>query len=190
MESFALSFLSRYIVPTDDEKRAIEDLNLVRSFPAGTRLLEQGATSQESYLVVQGVVRYHSTVEGADKTTDFFTEGDVVEPSCVADGSPSSHHVSCVEDCVLCVSTAEMADRVMAQFPRFEKVCRLVAEEASRAHWQMLQRFKLSTPQARYEHLQKTRPDLLQRVPQYMIASYLGIEPESLSRIRRRMVKT
>lgn len=190
MMSAPLSFISRYVTLTEDEERAIRSLDLVRAYPAGTRLLEQGGTSRAGYLVVEGLVRYHRTVDGDDKTTDFFAEGDVVEPHCVADGSASEHHVSCVEDCVLCVSTPEMEAEVMAQFPAFERVCRLVAEGSLRETEEALHRFKLSSPRGRYEHLLATRPDLVQRVPQYMIASYLGIEPESLSRIRRRMVRT
>ena len=44
-------------------------------------------------------------------------------------------------------------------------------------------------PEKRYEKLQQERPDLLNRVPQYQIASYLGIKPETLSRIRKRTLK-
>jgi DNA-binding MarR family transcriptional regulator len=48
--------------------------------------------------------------------------------------------------------------------------------------------FKMSSPEERYLNLLKTRPDLIQRVPQHQIASYLGIKPESLSRIRKRII--
>lgn len=187
MESSVLSFVSRYIDLSDEEAGVLLGLNLARSYPSGTLLLEQGAMSRQGYLVIQGIVRYHTTIGGTDRTTDFFSENEVCEPSCVADGSPSTHHVSCLEDCILFACPPEMQDEVMARFPRFEKVCRLVAEESLRTNWRMLQRFQLSTPQERYEHLLASRADLVQRVPQYMIASYLGIEPESLSRIRRRL---
>lgn len=190
MKSAALSFASRYLDLTDEEASAVGELDLVASYAAGTCLVEQGSRSRASYLVVEGIIRYHATVDGVDKTTDFFVEGEAVEPTCVADGSPSTHHVSCVEDCVLFASTPEIEARVMAQFPRFEKVCRLAAEDALRANRQTLQSFQLSTVQERYEHLLWTRPSLVQRVPQYMIASYLGVEPESLSRIRGRMART
>ena len=47
--------------------------------------------------------------------------------------------------------------------------------------------FKTSTPEERYLNVLKTRPDLIQRAPQHQIASYLGIKPESLSRIKKRI---
>ena len=48
--------------------------------------------------------------------------------------------------------------------------------------------FKITSPEQRYMNLQKNRPDLIQRVPQYQIASYLGLTPQSLSRIRKRIL--
>ena len=52
-----------------------------------------------------------------------------------------------------------------------------------------LDKFITSSPEERYKNLLETRPDLLQRVPQYHLASYLGVKPESLSRIRKRLTK-
>jgi hypothetical protein len=52
-----------------------------------------------------------------------------------------------------------------------------------------LAKFITSSPEARYKNLLETRPDLIQRVPQYHLASYLGVKPESLSRIRKRIAQ-
>ncbi|GAB5534500.1 MAG: Crp/Fnr family transcriptional regulator [Rubricoccaceae bacterium] len=182
-----LAFTSKYIDLTDAETEALRTLNLIRSYDKGTVLLREGARGSESYFVLEGVVRYYYVVDGAEKTTDFFVEGDVFEPSCVRDQAPSDHYISCVEDCILSVSTPGMETDMMERFPRLERVCRLVAEDALRTTTDTLHDFKLLSPQQRYEHLSDARPDLIQRVPQYMIASYLGIAPESLSRIRNRM---
>jgi CRP-like cAMP-binding protein len=51
-------------------------------------------------------------------------------------------------------------------------------------------RYKTSTPGERYEYLVERRPGLLQRIPQYQIASYLGVRPETLSRIRKRLTRS
>jgi CRP-like cAMP-binding protein len=53
----------------------------------------------------------------------------------------------------------------------------------------MLSSFLTQTPELRYINLQKSRPDILQRVSQYHIASYIGVKPESLSRIRKRLAE-
>ena len=183
-----LAFISRYIRLTEAEAEAFRDLDLIRTYTKGTLLLRDGDPGTSSYLVLEGLVRYYYVVDGVEKTTDFFVEGDVFEPSCIGDGSPSDHYISCVEDCILSVSTPGMEMDLLERYPRLDRVCRLVAEEALRTTTETLHDFKLLSPQQRYEHLSDTRPDLIQRVPQYMIASYLGITPESLSRIRNRMV--
>ena len=53
-----------------------------------------------------------------------------------------------------------------------------------------IEAFKINTPIIRYQNLLKFRPDLFQRIPQYQIASYIGVTPESLSRIRKRILKS
>lgn len=60
-------------------------------------------------------------------------------------------------------------------------------EEEFGKQMQHLATYITMTPEERYLHLQQTRPELVQRVPQYQLASYLGIQPESLSRIRKRL---
>ena len=182
-----LDFMSQYIDLTEAETEAFGQLDLVRSYAKDTLLLREGDLCSESFFVLEGLVRYYYVIDGTEKTTDFFVEGDVFEPSCIADQTPSEHYVACVEDCILSVSTPDMETDLMTQFPRLERVCRLVAENALRTKTNTLNDFKLLSPKQRYHHLSEARPDLIQRVPQYMIASYLGVTPESLSRIRSRL---
>lgn len=189
MENEIIRFMSKYLDLTVEEKKMILALDLIKKYKKGTILLEQGGTSVENYFVIKGILRYYYLVDGVEETTDFFSEGDVIEPNCVADRSPSKHYISCLEDCVLSVGTLALEKDIEEKFPRFDKICRLVAEASLKQSREVLYNYKLSTPQERYEHLSKTRPDLIQRVPQYIIASYLGIKPESLSRIRKRMIK-
>ena len=188
MENEIIRFMSKYLDLSVDEKKAILEFDLIKKYKKGTILLEQGATSVKSYFVIKGIIRYYYLIDGVEKTTDFFSEGDAVEPSCVADRSPSKHYISCLEDCILSVGTPELENDINDKFPRLDKICRLVAEESLKKSREVLYNYKLTTPQERYEHLLRTRPDLIQRVPQYIIASYLGIKPESLSRIRKRMI--
>lgn len=189
MEKEIIKFMSRYLDLTDEEKNIILELDLATSYKKGTILLKEGEYSDKGYFVMKGIVRYYYMEEDVEKTTDFFTEGDVFEPPCVSEKSPSKLYVSCIEDCILSGSTYELGNDIMEQFPRFEKICRLVAENSFKKNQQALYNFKLLTPEKRYEQLSKDRPDLIQRIPQYLIASYLGIKPESLSRIRKRMLK-
>jgi CRP-like cAMP-binding protein len=75
---------------------------------------------------------------------------------------------------------------MLAEHPELKEVCLAMSELMAEKLQANLARYRTSSPQERYVDLAKRRPDLLQRIPQYQIASYLGVKPESLSRIRRR----
>jgi len=82
-----------------------------------------------------------------------------------------------------------MEEEVFAKFPRFETLCRIVSEDLLVKSQSSLDDFKNSSPSQRYENLLATRPDLIQRIPQHQLASFLGITPQSLSRLKARLVK-
>ncbi len=73
-------------------------------------------------------------------------------------------------------------------FPHFESICRVAVEDELGKNQEKLASYIIKSPEERYLELLETRPDLLDRVPQYQLASYLGIKPESLSRIRKRIM--
>jgi CRP/FNR family transcriptional regulator, anaerobic regulatory protein len=76
---------------------------------------------------------------------------------------------------------------LLPQNIEFERLGRFMAEQTFIAISQRLSSLLLQSPEERYVQLLRERPKVVQRVPQYMIASYLGITPEALSRIRRRL---
>jgi len=82
-----------------------------------------------------------------------------------------------------------MEEQMFEKFPKFETVCRLVSEELLAKQQIDFDKFKTSSPEQRYLDLLDKRPDLLQRVPQHQLASFLGIKPQSLSRLRARIRK-
>lgn len=90
----------------------------------------------------------------------------------------------------MAVSSLIEAERIAREFPRFERVCRRFAEEKLSYALAFSNKLKLLSPIERYEFLVDQRPELLGRVPQHLIASYLGIAPETLSRARKQMGNT
>jgi len=81
----------------------------------------------------------------------------------------------------------EKTKEMYRRFPRFEKMCRIKSEEDITKFQEKFSRYISSSPEERYVHLLETRPELIDRVPQYHLATYLGMKPESLSRIRKRL---
>jgi DNA-binding MarR family transcriptional regulator len=81
-----------------------------------------------------------------------------------------------------------MEAEMFSKFPKFETLCRILAEEFLAKQQIDFDEFKTSSPEQRYLNLLQKRPDLIQRVPQHQLASYLGIKPQSLSRLRARIL--
>ncbi|MEQ8414234.1 MAG: cyclic nucleotide-binding domain-containing protein [Imperialibacter sp.] len=189
MQDTLFDFISKYISLTEDEKNAILSLDLFRSVKKGTTLLKKGQKSQDSYFVLKGCIRIYYIVDGEEKTTAFYTEMDALTPHCVINKAPSEYFISCVEDSILTVSNADMEVEINSKFPKFELMCRILAEELLAKQQIDFDEFKTSSPEQRYLSLIQNRPDLIQRVPQHQLASYLGIKPQSLSRLRARILE-
>lgn len=189
MENELFDFISQYMPLLEEEKKAIIDLDIFRTYKKGTILLKEGQLSNEGYFVIKGCIRCYYVIDGEEKTTAFYTESESLTPLCVVNKKPSKYYVSCVEDSILTVGNPEMEKIIFEKFPRFETLCRILSEELLAKNQASFDDFKTSSPEQRYLNLLKTRPNLLQRVPQYQMASYLGITPQSLSRMRSRLVK-
>ncbi len=189
MKDILFDFIAKYISLTDEEKNAILSLNLFRSVKKKAILLKEGQNSNESYFVLKGCIRTYYIIDGEEKTTSFYTEMEALTPHCVINKAPSEYFISCVEDCILTVSNTDMEAEINSKFPKFEIMCRKLAEEMLAKQQMDFDEFKTSSPEERYLNLLQKRPDLIQRVPQLQLASYLGIKPQSLSRLRARIVE-
>ncbi|MFN8711345.1 MAG: Crp/Fnr family transcriptional regulator [Bacteroidota bacterium] len=187
MQDILFDFLSKYVPLTEEEKNIIISLDIFRSVKKGTTLLKEGEKSKESYFVLKGCIRTYYVIDGKEKTTAFYTEMEALTPPCVISKNPSEYYVSCLEDTILTVSNSDMEVEVNSKFPRFEILCRKLSEELLAKQQINFDEFKTSSPEQRYLNLLEKRPDLIQRVPQHQLASYLGINPQSLSRLRARI---
>lgn len=189
MQNLLFDFISKYISLNEEEQNAILSLDLFRSVKKGTILLNEGQKSNDSYFVLKGCIRSYYIIDGEEKTTAFYTEMEALTPTCVIDKTPSKYYISCLEDTILLASNSEMEEEVNSKFPKFEIMCRLLSEELLAKQRIDFDEFKTSSPEQRYLNLLQKRPDLIQRVPQQQLASFLGIKPQSLSRIRARIIE-
>lgn len=189
MQNLLFDFLSKYVTLNEEEKNALLSLDIFRSVKKGTVLLKEGEKSKNSFFVLKGCIRSYYVIDGEEKTTAFYTEMEALTPNCVVNKEPSQYYVSCVEDCLLTVSDSDMEAEINSKFPKFETLCRVMAEEILAKSQIDFDEFKTSSPEQRYLNLLEKRPDLIQRVPQHQLASYLGIQPQSLSRLRSRILE-
>jgi CRP-like cAMP-binding protein len=188
-EKFSNHF-AKYSPLSESEVKAIHDSMIIKRFSKDDFLIREGQVMKDTYFVLQGCVRQYKLVDGNEITTKFFTEEQwIISTGDMNDNEPSADYLVCCEDTVVSVGNEESAIRIFEHFPRFESIARAIVQDVLFDYQKMLSAFITQTPEQRYLNLQKTRPDILQRVSQYHIASYIGVKPESLSRIRKRLAE-
>ncbi|GAB4411598.1 MAG: Crp/Fnr family transcriptional regulator [Bacteroidia bacterium] len=176
----AVSFLS------DDDCRQFEPhLRLLR-LDRRTRWLEAGTVARHIGFVHAGLLRVYYLHDGGERNTHFALENDfVTEYGSLLTGQPSMYHIEAVEDSELVVFDAATLAAAYETSHAWEKFGCLMAEEAYRLMAARTASLLFMDARTRYEQLLEDHPDWVQRIPLYHLASYLGIERESLSRIRR-----
>ena len=188
MQNVLFDFIGKYISLDEAEKNALLSLNIFHSVKKGTVLLQEGQTTRESYFVLKGCLRTYYVLEGDEKTTAFYTELESLTPSSVINKTPSNYFVSSLEDSIILISNADMEEEINGKFPKFDIMCKKFSEELLAKQSIDFDEFKTSSPEQRYLNLIDKRPDLIKRVPQHQLASFLGITPQSLSRMRARIM--
>ena len=187
MSNPIVDFLSKYIDLTEEEIDIVSNQDMMRSCKKGTVLLSEGTIAKECFFILQGCVMSYYLVDGEVKVTEFFTESHPITPVSYTTKKPSEYYLECMEDCVISIGTPESSAELMRKLPRLAALgSKFMEDQLANQRMKYDELVKLS-PEERYQNLQKTSPDLLSRVPQYHIASYLGIKPETLSRIRKRL---
>ncbi len=187
-EQVLIEYVNQISPLTDAEIDQILELIKVREHKKGKYLLRESQVGNVCYFVMQGCVRQFYLIDGDEKTTQFFTEGMPVSSTFVFDDKPPKFYLVCNEDCILIEGRAEDEQAFFEKMPQMEALSRMGAEIELQKSSEDFADFIISNPEGRYLKLLETRPELIDRVPQYQLASFLGVTPESLSRIRRRIM--
>lgn len=165
-----------------------EDAFTFRQVPRKFKLTEEGKTAKELYFINKGLVRLYYTKDGEEITGYIFKEGLFASSyDSFLRGVPSIQTLETLEECQLLVVDSRRLELLFDQLPKMNVLVRKVAEQRFINCQQILSSFILDSPEERYRKFLAMHGDLLLRVPHHMIASYLGITPVSLSRIRKRI---
>lgn len=188
MDNKFVNYFSKVSPLSEVESNAIAENMCIKTFKKGDFLLKEGQISIDTYFIMEGCVREYLVIDGEEKTTNFFTEEQwVISLNNFSNQTPSKNNLVCVEDTTVSVGNEEQAQVMFKKFPRFETISRAIVEADFAEQKKQLLSYLTNSPEQRYLKLLKSRPDIFQRVPQYHIASYIGVKPESLSRIRKRI---
>jgi CRP-like cAMP-binding protein len=155
-----------------------------------TTILQAGKIANEVYFIIQGCMRLFYEKDGLDISAYFFTENMFAGAydSFIAQ-QQSKHAIETVEECHVLVISYKAFHTLLSTFPKMNEFVRKILEERFVALHELFTAHILESPEERYLALQKERPDLLNRIPQHQIATFLGVTPVSLSRIRNRVMK-
>lgn len=189
-EDFLIDCMTQVARLKDKEIATILDLQTIKVFKKGTLLLSEGQYATNCFFNCSGLVRKYYLKEGEERTTNFFMENEVISsPLSSTTGTPSSYYLECVEDTAMSIMTEEATRELFKMLPRLEALSKKELEIQLAHYQELLASYIINNPEERYLNVLNTRPELVQRVPQYQLASYLGIKPESLSRIRKRIMQ-
>lgn len=183
-------FLSLLPELEDREWKNFEQKLEVHTFKKGQLITKAGEVENYVFYVRKGSARIFSEVNEREFTSHFFFENDYLsEYESFISRSPAACSIDALEDnTVLLGVNYDNLQALYNSHKIYEKAGRLVAESLFMSLAARTSSFLTQDPESRYLTLLKKDPHVQQRVPLYMIASYLGITPEALSRIRRRIV--
>lgn len=165
----------------------LEEALTALHFPCRSIILEEGKVADKLYYVRSGCLRLAFNNDGKDITFQFFFPGDIVASfDSLHNGTPSLFSLESIEPSELfAIDGKELKNIIRANYILRDEYENLLADRFHAYQQLFLSRIR-NTPQQRYEELLEQNPEIVKRIPQHYIASYLGITPVSLSRIRAR----
>jgi len=181
-------FIENYTsLPTDEwkqisvcfEKRVIDKDELI---------LQEGKVCRHLYFIESGLLRFYINKDGND-ITKFFTEAPYCFTSQVSftGEKPATENIQAIEKSVIWQTTLKQANELL-ELKSWNTFVRKLIQEVQSYTEEILQEIQTETAEHRYEKMLQSNPILLQRLPLKYLASYFGIAPQSLSRIRKKII--
>lgn len=191
MHKQVISFFKQFINLEEKDVLLIEELTTVKHFSKNEFILTQGKVCNFVAFINKGAFRGFYSVDGQEYSKQFFLEdGFCTDYASFLTEKKSFTYIQAVEDSTVIFFEKKDVDYMYKTIPNFVEFGKLLAESLYIRVCDIKASFILNTPEERYVNLLKDRPRVIQSIPQYMIASYIGITPEALSRIRKRLGKT
>lgn len=189
MKEKLIHYFLKFTTFTAEETEALRDSMDLRHFRKGSFLRKEGQSDTETFFIAEGFVRQYKLIDGEEISINFFKEEQwIISLTSFSENTTASDYLICEQDTSVVVGNEQKARALFKKFPGFETISRAVMESVFSEQQKMMHAHFTSTPEQRYLNLLATNPDIFQKVPQYHIASYIGVKPESLSRIRKRLL--
>lgn len=186
MFSSIFAHIRRFVPLNSEEEALLASLLEVREVKKKEYLLQAGEICKANYFIAKGCFRlYLITDKGAEQVIQFGIEDWwITDYASLKSGKPSGFYVQAVEPSTIVVLNKEAEEELFEKIPQLERYFRQVLERAYSAQLTRIHYIFNMTGEEQYKLMNKHYPEFVQRVPQYMLASFLGITPEFLSMLR------
>ncbi len=181
--------LDKRIVVPEEQYVSFRSLWEPKTFKRNEFILKAGEVPKFSIFVLKGCLRQYIVDEKGEESIVYFAEerhwiGDL---PAMRSKIKSNFYFQAIEECELLTISAENWERAFVEFPWWTQAHLTGYQKWAAIMQQQMADKNTQTGETRYLSLLKEKPQLFQRVPQHYIASYLGISPETLSRIRKKI---
>ncbi|MFM2269346.1 MAG: hypothetical protein RL757_2787 [Bacteroidota bacterium] len=183
-----LNSIKSFVSLNPQEEQAFIDIFEIKQLQKKDFILREGQICQRITFVNKGCLRLFYNIEGVENTIQFFfADSWYTDYESFLTGQATFENVQVLEPCEIIQIRKDALYKLYDQYPVFDRVGRVMAENAFLSLSRRNQMLTNAAPEERYLNLLQQRPELVERIPQHYIASYLGIQPETLSRIRKRI---
>ena len=185
-----LDYINRIVALTDEEERILISLISFRKLLKGQYFLQQGDVCKYSGFVISGCTKtFYVDEEGQEHVVMFSIEDWwTSDMGSFITQKPADFNVQCLENTELIQFSYENQQQMMQEIPKLERFFRIIVQRALVASQKRIVRSMSMSAKDRYLFFRKEYPKMEQRIPQYLIASYLGITKEFLSKIKSQLI--
>lgn len=172
------------------DEQILREIFSLKDLKKNEYFLREGEWNNKAAFILSGLVRYYVIKNDEESTLEFTQELQFIAdfPS-FAERGKSNQYIQAVEDCQLLVADYDGIQRIYNEIKDGNLIGRRIIEQRFIVMMNQLLSIYMHNPEQRYSHFVEQYTDIAQRIPQYLIASYVGIKPQSLSRIRNRMTR-
>ena len=184
-----INYINKHILLTNEEETVLLSKICYRKYLKGQYVVQQGDVCKYSGFVISGCSRtFYIDDEGQEHIVMFSAENWwASEIGSFVTQTPSDYNVQCIEDTELIQLSYNDQEELFKDIPKLERFFRLILENAFVASQKRIVRNFSLTAKEQYLQFKVDYPELEQRIPQYMVASYLGITKEFLSKIKSQL---
>jgi len=189
MKDLLIKKINEFIPLNIEDIQVIEALFRIKEFGANKFIHHEGEICNKLWFISKGLVRYTTNYNGEERTFVFRNEGCFIgDIESFINQSTSTKSIITIEETILYAISKSDLQIFYNKVTHGERFGRLLVETVFSAAVNHIVSFYTESPEQRYVKLIKQNKDFIQRIPQYHIASFLGIKPQSLCRIKRRLL--